>query len=90
MLTGKLDVAPGTDVAEDLKDRNVPADVFRVVKACAASDANRRPKDGAALVDLLAKLGQPTAMPVLLTPVKPTPTIRAKPPEPKPVREREP
>jgi len=81
MLTGRLDAAPGTDVAEDLEDLKVSADVIRVVKACAASDANRRPKDGAALVAMLGKpmavakrvpVPEPAAeKPVLLTPAPP-------------------
>lgn len=55
MLTGDLNLAPGIDAAEDLRDAGAGEPLIALLTRCVAQKPNRRPKDAAELAEKLAE-----------------------------------
>ena len=53
LYTGRLDAAPGSDIADDLREAGATDGMIGLLAACVARNPARRPKDGA---DLAARL----------------------------------
>jgi hypothetical protein len=56
MLTGDLSAAPGSDVADELRELGVPDELVRLIAASVAVKPDRRPKDAAEWDAVLAPL----------------------------------
>jgi hypothetical protein len=81
LLTGDLQSGAPTGLwADELQEAGMPRELIRLLGACVASKAERRPADAGVLAEQLA---------ALLAPAKPAPPTVAKPaPEPAPREER--
>jgi len=56
MFTGKLDAAPGFDLADDLREAGAPDEVIALVGRCVSQKAERRPTDAGEVWGVLAPL----------------------------------
>jgi serine/threonine protein kinase len=76
LLTSDLQSGPPTGLwTEELEEQGMSRELLRVLGACVASKAERRPADAGVLVEQVEKLLAPAA-------VKPSPPVVARPPEP--------
>jgi formylglycine-generating enzyme required for sulfatase activity len=77
MLTGDLLTGASADWRDEIEDKGVPEDVRRLLGACLASKAEKRPANAAALADELARLRGATPPPpqtiAMLPPLVPPP-----------------
>jgi serine/threonine protein kinase len=86
LLTGDLQSGPPTGLwADELEEQGMPRELLRLLGACVASKAERRPADAGLLAEQLEKLlvpapPQPEPQRVMVRPARPAP-----PPEPPPV-----
>lgn len=78
MFTGKLDAAPGFDLADDLREVGVPDELIAVVGRCVSQKAERRPKDAAEVLGALPVVSrEPTASERPPPPASPPPLVPA-------------
>ncbi|MBA4066368.1 MAG: hypothetical protein C0501_22175 [Isosphaera sp.] len=87
LLTGRLDQAPGTDAADDLRDAEVPEDLIRLLGRCVAQNPERRPADAGELRRRLESLPAAAPMPTSANgPPSPPPPIPPVSPTTSPVQ----
>jgi formylglycine-generating enzyme required for sulfatase activity len=85
MLTGDLMTGASADWRDELESRRVPDDVLRLLGACLASKADKRPASAAVLADELAHLCATKPAPPLPKPEPPTRPVSVAPPPVPPV-----
>jgi eukaryotic-like serine/threonine-protein kinase len=80
LLTGKLDAAPGSDTADDLREAETPGELIALVGRCVSQRADRRPANANEIAERLGRTAPAPTVPkppehvISLTPVVPDPS----------------